>query len=45
VPADVDEGAAVAAAMASERIQTWLEQGEVRKVIARPPNLVNIVVT
>ena len=45
VPADVDEEAAVAAAMASERIQTWLEQGEVRKVIARPPNLVNIVVT
>ena len=45
VPADVDEEAAVAAAMASERIQTWLEQGEVRRVIARPPNLVNIVVT
>jgi leucyl-tRNA synthetase len=45
VPADIDEEAAVAAAMASERIQTWLEQGEVRKVIARPPKLVNIVVT
>ena len=45
VPPDIDEEAAVAAAMGTERIQEWLAKGEVRKVIARPPNLVNIVVT
>mgnify|MGYP002063831382 CR=1 FL=1 len=30
-------------ALASEKIQKWTESG-VRKVIARPPNLVNVVV-
>jgi len=45
VSPDIDEDAAVAAAMAAERIQEWLAKGEVRKVIVRPPNLVNIVVT
>ena len=40
----IDEETAVAAAMASERIQEWLTKGEVRKVIARPPNLVNLVI-
>jgi leucyl-tRNA synthetase len=45
VSPDIDEEAAVAAAMGAERIQDWLAKGEVRKVIARPPNLVNIVVT
>ncbi|MCJ7781519.1 MAG: class I tRNA ligase family protein [Acidimicrobiia bacterium] len=44
VPPHIDEAAAVAAAMASERIQEWLAKGEVRKVIARPPNLVNLVI-
>ncbi len=44
VAADVSEDAAVEAALGAERIQPWLEQGEVRKVIARPPKLVNIVV-
>jgi leucyl-tRNA synthetase len=44
VAADISEDDAVAAAKAAERIQPWLEKGEVRKVIARPPNLVNIVV-
>jgi leucyl-tRNA synthetase len=44
VSPDIDEEAAVAAAMGAERIQDWLAKGEVRKVIARPPNLVNIVV-
>jgi len=44
VPIDISEEAAVEMAMAAERIQQWLEQGEVRKVIARPPKLVNIVV-
>jgi len=45
VSPDIDEEAAVAAAMGTERIQEWLAKGEVRKVIARPPNLVNIVIT
>ena len=45
VSPDIDEEAAVSAAMGTERIQEWLSKGEVRKVIARPPNLVNIVVT
>ena len=44
VAPDIDEDAATAAAMASERIQTYLEQGEVQRVIARPPGLVNIVI-
>jgi leucyl-tRNA synthetase len=44
VPADISEEDATAAALAAEKIQPWLEQGEVRKVIARPPKLVNIVV-
>jgi len=45
VAADITEDAATAAALAAEKVQTWLEQGEVRKVIARPPKLVNIVVS
>jgi leucyl-tRNA synthetase len=45
VSPDIDEEAAVAAAMGAGRIQDWLAKGEVRKVIARPPHLVNIVVT
>jgi leucyl-tRNA synthetase len=45
VSPEIDEEAAVAAAMGAERIQDWLAKGEVRKVIARPPHLVNIVVT
>ncbi|GMQ85034.1 MAG: leucine--tRNA ligase [Acidimicrobiia bacterium] len=44
VAPDIDEETATAAAMASERIQAYLEHGEVRKVIARPPGLVNIVI-
>jgi leucyl-tRNA synthetase len=45
VPADITEDAATEAALAADKIQPWLEQGEVRKVIARPPKLVNIVVS
>jgi len=45
VGANVTEEDATAAALGAERIQSWLEQGEVRKVIARPPKLVNIVVS
>ncbi|MDJ0961296.1 MAG: leucine--tRNA ligase [Acidimicrobiia bacterium] len=44
VPADISEEAATEAALGASKVQSWLEQGEVRKVIARPPKLVNIVV-
>ncbi len=45
VPADITAADAEAAALAAERIGPWLAAGEVRKVIARPPKLVNIVVS
>jgi len=45
VPVDITEEAATEAALAADKIQTWLEDGELRKVIARPPKLVNIVVS
>ena len=44
VSPDIDEEAATAAALAAERVQPYLEQGELAKVIARPPGLVNLVV-
>ncbi|MDJ0497445.1 MAG: leucine--tRNA ligase [Acidimicrobiia bacterium] len=44
VPAGISAEEAETAALAADKIQSWLEQGEVRKVIARPPKLVNIVV-
>jgi leucyl-tRNA synthetase len=44
VDADIDAAAAEAIALASERIRPWVHDGQVRKVIARPPNIVNIVV-
>jgi leucyl-tRNA synthetase len=44
VPADVDETTARQMALAAERVQSWLADGEVRNVVVRPPNLVNIVV-
>jgi leucyl-tRNA synthetase len=44
VPTDISEDAAVEAALAAERVQAWTEGKTVRKVIARPPKLVNIVV-
>ncbi|NNE94449.1 MAG: class I tRNA ligase family protein, partial [Acidimicrobiales bacterium] len=43
VAADISESDAEAAAMASERIQELTEGKTVRKVISRPPKLVNIV--
>ncbi len=43
VPADISESDAEAAAIASERIQELTEGKTVRKVISRPPKLVNIV--
>ena len=44
VAADADESACVAAALGSEKVRAHLGEGEPRKVIARPPKLVNIVV-
>jgi leucyl-tRNA synthetase len=44
VTPDIDEDAATEAALGAERVQPYLAEGEVRKVIARPPGLVNIVI-
>ncbi len=44
VSVSITEDEARTAALSAEKVQSWLEQGEVRKVITRPPNLVNIVV-
>jgi leucyl-tRNA synthetase len=44
VSAEVSEQEATEAALAAEKIQSWLADGEIRKIIARPPKLVNIVV-
>ena len=44
VAADIDADAAEAAALASERIREWIGESEVRKVVARPPHIVNVVV-
>jgi leucyl-tRNA synthetase len=43
VPADADEATCVAAALASAKVRAQLDGAEPRKVIARPPGLVNIV--
>jgi len=44
VAADADEATCIAAALASEKVRAQLDGAEPRKVIARPPKLVNIVV-
>ncbi|MGH8912754.1 MAG: leucine--tRNA ligase [Acidimicrobiia bacterium] len=43
VDADISAQQAEQMALDSERIRDWVGDGEVRKVIARPPKLVNIV--
>ncbi len=43
VPADIDEAGATELALASEKVRHALDGGEPRKVIARPPRLVNLV--
>jgi leucyl-tRNA synthetase len=43
VAADVSEADAIAAARASHRVVALLAGAEPRRVIARPPKLVNIV--
>jgi leucyl-tRNA synthetase len=45
VPADISAGEAEKVALASERARTWTSEGTIRKVVARPPKLVNIVVS
>ncbi len=44
VAADIADAEAEALALASERVQQYLGGGEPRRVIARPPKLVNVVV-
>jgi leucyl-tRNA synthetase len=44
VSTDISEGDAIELALAAERVRSWTEGKTVRKVIARPPKLVNIVV-
>jgi leucyl-tRNA synthetase len=44
VAAEIEEADAIALALASERVQGFLDGGEPKKIIARPPKLVNIVV-
>jgi leucyl-tRNA synthetase len=44
VSADISPEEAERLALESERIREWIGDGEVRKVIARPPRLVNVVV-
>jgi leucyl-tRNA synthetase len=44
VPADADEATCIQAAMASDKVRAHLGAGEPRKVVARPPKLVNLVV-
>ena len=45
VSTDISAEDAEAAALASDRIAEWTNRGEVRKVIARTPKLINIVVS
>ena len=44
VSVDISEGEAIDLAKSAENVAKYLEGNEIRKVIARPPNLVNIVV-
>jgi leucyl-tRNA synthetase len=44
VPNDISGAEAEAIARDLEKVKAWLDGGTVRKVIARPPNLINLVV-
>jgi leucyl-tRNA synthetase len=44
VSADITAEQAEEVALSSERIQEWIDGQEIRRVIARPPSLVNLVV-
>ncbi|MGB7859864.1 MAG: leucine--tRNA ligase [Acidimicrobiia bacterium] len=43
VGVDISEADAEEVALASEKIQGWLEGEKVKRIISRPPNLINIV--
>jgi leucyl-tRNA synthetase len=44
VPADISAEEAESVALGLEKVQGWIDGAVVRKVIARPPNLINFVV-
>jgi leucyl-tRNA synthetase len=44
VAPDISAEAAESAALGSAKVQEWIDGKEIRKVISRPPNIVNIVV-
>ncbi len=44
VPADISEEAATELALQAENVQKHIDGAEIRKIIARPPKLVNVVV-
>jgi leucyl-tRNA synthetase len=44
VPADITPGDAEELALGLDKVQGWIDGAPVRKVIARPPNLINFVV-
>ncbi len=44
VSADITSEQATELAMGSDRIRSWIDGQEVKRVIARPPSLVNVVV-
>jgi leucyl-tRNA synthetase len=44
VPAEITREQAEEAALASEKVRGWIDGQVVRQVIARPPNLVNVVI-
>ena len=45
VAAEISAEDATAAALEADRIKSWVSEGQVLRVVARPPNLVNIVLT
>jgi leucyl-tRNA synthetase len=44
VSADITSAQAEDLALSSDKIREWIDGQEVRRVISRPPNLVNVVV-
>jgi leucyl-tRNA synthetase len=44
VPADISAEQAEEVALALDKVQGWIDGAAVRKVVARPPNVINFVV-
>jgi leucyl-tRNA synthetase len=44
VPVDIAADEAERVALGLEKVQGWIDGAEIRKVIARPPNVINFVV-